>query len=468
MGTRKLLSLTGWCKDITLSVSETKIGRASSCEAKIAFGHISSTHCRVLLQDNKTLVQDLSSNGTFINQKKIGKNDAQELQNGDTLTLTPPGERSVEAVAFVFQDSEASQTRKSVFDKEKLRGFQLTILKKLGKGSYGEVFMGVTPEGVLRAVKIVNKTKNAQADAKLWEEVKVMDCLRHPHIVGIYDVHNGSDHLIMTLDLASGGDLEKLLKTLGRLSESDSKSLLVQILNALEYLHQSHVIHRDLKPENILIKDPLNSKSVPHLLLTDFGLSRLVDKHNTRTSTVCGTPLYAAPEIVRADMNRLHRRKVVPYDEKVDLWSTGVLLYRLVNGVLPWKSATRVTLADQILSAADPAKSVQMEHSVSHDCQHFIKSLIVDPEHRLSATAALQHKWFEESRRKLTEDQHSDNEATQLFHEDKPDTVPDQFVKESPSPADDSAPRDSSYTTTPGLSHSTQRKRMKSSSSSSH
>jgi len=401
-----------------LKGDETVIGRDTGCHGRIALAHISSKHCVLLLRNGKILVKDLSRNGTYVNNKKIGIGRFEFLSNGDTLSLTPPGEQSVESVAFVVHDSSALSHRSSIFTSG-MAGFSATLVKMLGKGSFGEVWLGIA-NGNRRAVKIVRKL---ESNTRLYEEVKLLDKLRHPHIVGIHQVWDGPNHLAITLDLAEGGDLEQLLRSTGPLSESDSKSLLVQVLNALAYLHGEKVIHRDLKPENILLKLPLASKAVPHLLITDFGLSKCVDSHLTPATTICGTPFYVAPEIVHADVAKQLRA----YDESVDLWSTGIIMYRLLNGCVPWE--TNRKLAEQILAAAYQRPAVRFSASVTAQCRKFFDKLVVERGRRVSATDALKDEWFEEARRQVAESVLWDGSQTQGLIVGDESVVPDRFER---------------------------------------
>lgn len=409
-----LLSLTSWCGDIPLNQADLYIGRSDSCNRVINLPHISSKHCRIVTtSDGKTQIQDLSSNGTFVDGRRLVSMRFEEICNGDTISLTPPGERSVEAVGFVFTTRTAAASSVNLVS-QGLHNFDLQIVKQLGKGSFGEVYLGVKNHSKY-AVKVVKKGKQ-QTDSKLFEEVRVMERLKYPHIVQIHQVWDSPDRIIISLEFASGGDLEQLLKTYNKFGETDAKSIIVQVLNALEYLHDNRVIHRDLKPENVLLKHPIADQAkIPHLLLTDFGMSRMFDPHNKtlRALTICGTPNYVACEVVHSTKG---------YDEKVDLWSAGVLLYRVVNGCLPWQSSATGTLPDQIRRAGDVKTPVPMAcPDLTVACKQFIRALIVDPEHRLSAHDAIRHEWISGTRKQLAIPASMDESTQNLNGEEEED-----------------------------------------------
>ncbi|KAH9251133.1 hypothetical protein BASA81_011032 [Batrachochytrium salamandrivorans] len=406
-----LLSLTSWCGDIPLNQADLYIGRSDSCDRVINLPHISSKHCRIVTTpDGRTQIQDLSSNGTFVDGRRLVALRFEEICNGDTISLTPPGERTVEAVGFVFTARTAAVSANLV--SQGLHNFDLQIVKQLGKGSFGEVYLGVKNHSKY-AVKVVKKSKQ-QTDSKLFEEVRVMERLKYPHIVQIQQVWDSPDRIIISLEFASGGDLEHLLQAYTKFGETDAKSIIVQVLNALEYLHDNRVIHRDLKPENVLLKHPIADQAkIPHLLLTDFGMSRMFDHHNKtlRALTICGTPNYVACEVVHS---------TIGYDEKVDLWSAGVLLYRVLNGCLPWKRSTTCSLTDQILRAGNVKTPVEMAcPDLTSTCKQFIRALIVGPEHRLSAHRAIRHEWIAGTRKQLAIPASMDEATQNLYGEEE-------------------------------------------------
>merc|ERR1719238_19014 len=123
-----------------------------------------------------------------------------------------------------------------------------------------------------------------------------MNNLAHPNVIDIKDVFNTPSYLVLVLELCNGGDFQQLIDANRRLSERAARICFHQIVTALSYLHARKIVHRDLKPENILVKNPAGRAS-PKLVLVDFGLAKALGDQ-AMTTTVCGTPLYIAPEVL--------------------------------------------------------------------------------------------------------------------------------------------------------------------------
>ncbi len=143
----------------------------------------------------------------------------------------------------------------------------------------------------------------------------------HPFIVTLRYAFQTPDKLYMVFDFVNGGELFFHLNQEDMFKEDRAKFYSAEILLALQFLHSKNIIYRDLKPENILIDYE------GHIKLTDFGLAKelkdeIHKQNKTKTTTFCGTPEYLAPEIIRGEK----------YDESVDYWSLGILLYEMITG----------------------------------------------------------------------------------------------------------------------------------------
>jgi serine/threonine protein kinase len=125
------------------------------------------------------------------------------------------------------------------------------------------------------------------------------------------------------LEFCGGGDLKQLLKEHGRFNEFQVQYFMRQIASALKCIHQQNIVHRDLKPQNILLTEKSTNSQ---LKLADFGLAKAYEKEDELFETNCGTPIYMAPEIQMA----------LPYTDKADLWSVGVIMFELLAGVPPF------------------------------------------------------------------------------------------------------------------------------------
>lgn len=215
---------------------------------------------------------------------------------------------------------------------------RFTVIRKLGKGTYGKVQLAINKKtGQEVAIKTIKKTKieSEQDLQRVKREIQIMSSIEHPHIIHIYEVFENKDKIVLVMQYAPGGELFEYVSQSKNLDDNEARRLFRQIATAIYYCHQNKICHRDLKLENILLDEKNNAK------LADFGLSNVFDKQR-QLSTFCGSPLYASPEIVRGS----------PYEgPEVDCWSLGVLLYTLVYGAMPFDGSNFKRLVKQISEA---------------------------------------------------------------------------------------------------------------------
>src|SRR3990167_6966440 len=221
--------------------------------------------------------------------------------------------------------------------KRRLKDFE--TLESLGKGEFGEVVKVRDRETKeLFAMKIFPKEKvikDSQRLALFKTEVSILRKIIHPNIVHCFDKIEDPTNYYVVLTYCSGGDLESYIKTQGTIEEHKAYTYLNQLVDAFLELHKSGIMHRDLKPANILLEDNCN-----RVLLADFGLAKSGVEFATST---LGTPIYTAPEVFLSENQ---------YDNMADLWSLGVVFYRMIYGVEPWsvRSWSELTRKIQTLS----------------------------------------------------------------------------------------------------------------------
>ncbi|KAH9935953.1 Pkinase-domain-containing protein [Epithele typhae] len=207
--------------------------------------------------------------------------------------------------------------------------------RTIGKGSSGRVRLARhSKTGQYAAVKIVSKTAllssrmtlGSLADEadrilhSIEREIVLMKLINHPHILRLYDVWETSSELYLILEYVEGGELFDHLCARGRLPAPEALAYFQQIIAAVDYCHRFHIAHRDLKPENLLLDGQRNIK------VADFGMA-VWQGPSDMLSTACGSPHYAAPEVVVGDA----------YDGTAsDIWSCGVILFALLAGRLPF------------------------------------------------------------------------------------------------------------------------------------
>jgi calcium/calmodulin-dependent protein kinase I len=202
---------------------------------------------------------------------------------------------------------------------------------KLGEGSFATVRRAVDQRnGRTVAVKLCRIDRMEQVDLEALEiEVDVLQRLKHPHIMDLYDYAVDDKYHYLFTEYLPGGELfdriiEKYEVHEGCYSERDVATIMVSLIDALNFCHQNNIVHRDIKPENILLASKTDDSQVK---LIDFGFAGDLNRKNM--STPCGTPGYVAPEIINA-------KDTSSYGPSVDVWSMGVIMYILCCGYPPF------------------------------------------------------------------------------------------------------------------------------------
>ena len=220
-------------------------------------------------------------------------------------------------------------------------------------------------------------------------EIDIMKHSKHPNIVSFINHFENSDYIFIVMELLNEGSLEKyLVKTAFRIKEKIAASICYQIADALLYLHKYGVIHRDLKPDNILIcqkKDLLNEDYI-QIKLMDFGLSK-IQGNSEKANEGYGTLAYLSPEVLLK----------LPYDDKVDIWSLGVIIYYILSGEIPFmpKSRLKEEMAKNIIKQS--LTFSEKFNNISEDALNLISSCLEKkPEDRISIENVVNDKWFKD------------------------------------------------------------------------
>ncbi|KFD68571.1 hypothetical protein M514_00300 [Trichuris suis] len=276
---------------------------------------------------------------------------------------------------------EVNDVTKEGFEKGDPSQFEL--LKVLGQGSFGKVFLVRKvvgkDAGVLYAMKVLKKaTLKVNDRTRTKAERNILAQINHPFIVKLHYAFQTEGKLYLILDFLRGGDLFTRLSKDIMFTEEDVKFYLAELALALEHLHSLGIIYRDLKPENILLDDE------GHIALTDFGLSKeaLDDR---KAYSFCGTVEYMAPEVVN--------RK--GHSTAADWWSFGVLMFEMLTGVLPFQGQNRKETMTQILKA-----KLGMPQFLSPEAQSLLRALFKrNPQNRLGTgpegiTQIMSHPFF--------------------------------------------------------------------------
>ncbi|PYI05843.1 kinase-like protein [Aspergillus sclerotiicarbonarius CBS 121057] len=252
------------------------------------------------------------------------------------------------------------------------------IGRPLGKGKFGRVYLARERQtGFVCALKVLHKDEIQQGriEKQVAREIEIQSNLRHPNILQLYGHFHDKKRIILILEYAGKGELYKHLQRENRFPEWMAAQYIAQMASALRYLHRKHVIHRDIKPENILVG--LHGE----LKMSDFGWS--VHAPSGRRLTKCGTLDYLPPEMV--DPKRYEK----PYDEKVDLWALGVLMYEFLVGSAPFEDTPIMT--QRRIARGD----MTIPSFVSSEAKDLIKRLlVVDSDQRISLEQVRQHPWI--------------------------------------------------------------------------
>jgi len=378
-------------------------------DLKIKKNIVSGKHCQIWKQSGVVFLEDTSTNGTFIKGERIPKRKPQIITSGTKITIVKANPKSnISEITFLYLDGEEEQ-KGGVFDK-------YVLTETLGAGAFAEVRLGVHKETHEQfAIKIISKKKYCKSSdsERLMDEVNILREISHPGVVGIEDVFDGEEYLYLVLELVTGGELFDLINSKGLFKEDEARDLVKQMIDTLVYLHGKGIAHRDLKFENILLKD----KNYDKIKISDFGLSRII-KEGSFMQTICGTPEYIAPEVLKS-------KSTSGYGKAVDLWSLGVILYTMLCGMRPFEGSE----GNNVLSLVKKGiYSYPDDVELSKEAIDLIdKMLTIDPAKRITADEAAVHPWIlnkeleaEESHTLLEKRSRSESQEVQGLEDEPP------------------------------------------------
>ncbi|CAF1426159.1 unnamed protein product [Adineta ricciae] len=263
--------------------------------------------------------------------------------------------------------------------------------EKLGAGSYGTVYKArliptsqSRPSSALAtrptfyAVKCISRKALTKTTPDiLINEIKLLKHIKHENIVEMYDFSWDENYIYIVMEYCAGGDMSMFIRSRQRLSEARARPFVQQIARVLRFLYEKRISHMDLKPENIL----LTSIDRPVLKVADFGVAQHIGKRGSRS--IRGTLLYMAPEILSSR----------PYDNRVDLWSIGVILHECLFGRPPFTSSSVDELVAEIKS--DNPIEIPNDVKISSDCRNLLEGLLQrDPDRRISFRDFFRHPFI--------------------------------------------------------------------------
>ncbi|KAI8926901.1 kinase-like domain-containing protein [Entophlyctis helioformis] len=254
------------------------------------------------------------------------------------------------------------------------------IKDSIGQGAFGVVKLCEHKStGKVYACKIVKKRIGSTSSyEQLQREVNVMKAVHHPNIVQLKEVFESPKKMSMIMEYCSGGELVQTVKKRGKCTEEEIRFIVIQLIEAVSYLHRHGIVHRDIKPENILLKSS-HPADLYTIKVSDFGLACFADSIN-RVENVAGTPMYMAPEIVHN----------LGYNHSCDIWSIGVMFYLLL---CDYQKDVELLMQDMIRNSKIeyPDKYwSKINPTAKNLCEMILR---FDPAKRISAAEILRHPW---------------------------------------------------------------------------
>jgi len=257
-------------------------------------------------------------------------------------------------------------------------GYQLGC--ELGSGSFGKVYKATHwLTGAVHALKVCTKSTVDDRLEVVLAEIEMMKLLSHPHIIKLHRSFVEEAHIVLAMEICLGGELLEAMTKSGRLSEVTASHLLGQILSSTAYMHAKCVSHRDLKPENFVLSTAVGIECA-HLKMIDFGTAKRFDL-GPMTTRIC-TVDYVAPEVLKHGS--------ITYTEKVDVWSTGVILFGMLTAALPFASEDTMSTMKLIKKA-----KYNIPEYLSKGAMSLLEGLMcLKVADRLCAASALDHPWL--------------------------------------------------------------------------
>jgi len=252
------------------------------------------------------------------------------------------------------------------------------LLEHIGKGSFASVWKAENIQThCIVAIKAIKKSSLVDdvSRTRFDREINLMMRFKHPFIAEFFELIEDNLHYYIVMELAEGGNILEYVNKNGKLDEEMAKHYFIQIVSVLEYLHNTlNVAHRDIKCENVLIDKSNNIRIV------DFGLSNVFTVSNPLMKTTCGSPAYAAPEMVSNQ----------PYSSMADIWSTGILLFAICAGYLPYDDSNINRLLHKIVYT----ETTYPLHFSNFLADLIEKMLMKNPSHRMTLEEIKAHPWF--------------------------------------------------------------------------
>ena len=286
----------------------------------------------------------------------------------------------------------------------------LTLIKCLGKGAFGEVYLTSRQGGKQKyATKKIDKKFVSRPKAKKYldNEILILKEIDHPNIIKLYEVKETTQFFYLIMELCNGGSLtdrleEHIKKYKRPFSEETVQYLMKQIMSAINYLHLKNILHRDIKLDNILVnfdndEDKRNNNMFKaKVKIIDFGFARHLAPAQLAYSTL-GSPVNMDPGILRK-LNKMDNHNDYGYDQKADIWSLGTICYEMLIGKTTFDANSMRDLVRKVESG-----NYYLPTSLSKEAVSFLNGMLqYDSKKRLTAEQLYNHKFLKKPYSELT------------------------------------------------------------------
>ena len=279
-------------------------------------------------------------------------------------------------------------------EKERFRKRYKISSNVIGSGTYSTIYLGTDTQDDNREVAVKHidtRHLTYQEKRHIMMEISILKKINHGNIVQYIDSYIGKTRILIVLEYCPDGNLHDHIKC-GAITEQDARNIFIQIVDALKYLHSHDIFHRDIKPTNILLVDECKVK------LIDFGLAT---ENKNMSSTMCGSPLYMAPEILLSNK----------YTNTCDIWSLGVVLYEMLFQKVPFSACNIYELQCKHLNETD----LPNMKGISANCKNLLHSML-SKNSRITWKQLYKHPWVvTETKDDGEDDTATDQEDTELF-----------------------------------------------------
>ena len=256
-----------------------------------------------------------------------------------------------------------------------------SIDQTIGKGTFSVVKLGINKKTKEKlAIKILKKKKIVHKEdaERIEREINILKKLDHINVIKIYKINEDEEKYYIVMEFCENGELFHYIVERQRLKEEKAAFFFYQLINGLEYIHSKNIVHRDLKPENLLLgKDNI-------LKIIDFGLSNFCEPDNY-LETPCGSPCYASPEMVSGEKYNGHM---------IDIWSTGIILFAMLCGYLPFEDPDNDILFAKILKC----KIIFPDYLSDMTIDLMKKILVVEPMKRITLDGIKLHPFYQKGK----------------------------------------------------------------------